>query len=365
MLKVRDYQEIIHRNKAFINMKPVDRPLLGISVGSMFPVENYRKSAEIFSSFKESPIIPEAIDPKDFLGDYDRLFLEHEQVGDDLFWAAAPLGGFPWGEAMLGVPVYGSSHTCWLRPYLDNLARLDEISFSTENEWFQKLLEFEEALIEHAKRRYPVATPPALTRGPGDLMGAALGQGRLCLELYDNPEKIKKLASIYTDMIIKVAKVQIEKIPIPKFHNGYVGSYHIWTPDVLGYMQEDSLAYLSPRFFREILLENHTRIANSFRYSLTHLHSQFLYCLPDFYQIENLTIIEIGKDPSGPSIFELLPTLKEIQKHKPLLIWGNLTREEIRQLLHELSPKGLCIYPAVKTVEEGKSLLKKIRERKI
>ena len=364
MLKTRDYDEIICRNKAFVNMEPVDRPLLGIWVGSEIPLQLYKKAAEIFSSFNGSAIVPEAINPQDFLDDFDRLFLEHEQVGDDLFWPAAPLVGFPWMEAIVGAFVYASSDTYWTIPYLDHPDKLDEISFSFENKWFQKLLEFKEVLIEHAEGRYPVATSPVPVRGPGDMMGAALGQERLCFELYDNPEKVKKLASIYTDIWIRVAKAQIEKMP--KFHNGYVVAwYSVWTSDVCQYMQEDSLAYFSPRFYREILLENHVRMANSFQYPLMHLHPHSLYCLNELYKMENLKVIEIGRDLFGPSIPELLLTLKEVQKHKPLLIWGDLTREEIRQLLNELSPQGLCIYPVVKTVEEGKSLLKKMKERKI
>lgn len=361
---MRDYGEIVRRNRAFIHMEPVDRPLLGIWIGSEMPLELYKRAAEIFSSFKGLPIVPEAINPKDFLNDYDMLFGEHEKVGDDLFWPAAPLVGFPWLEAICGAPVYASSQTYWTTPYLDSLEKTDEINFSPQNKWFQKLLEFVEILIEHAKERYPVATSPAPLRGPGDLMGAALGQERLCLELYDNPEKIKKLASIFTEIWVKVAEAQLRKIP--KFHNGYVIAwYSIWTPDTGGYLQEDSLAYFSPKFYKEILLENHTKMAGCFKYSLMHLHPNSLYCIGDICRIENIKIIEVGRDRFGPSIFELITVLKEVQKYKPLLIWGNLTQEEIRLLLNELSPNGLCICPVVKTVEEGKTLLKKIKERKV
>lgn len=194
------------------------------------------------SSHKESAIIPETINPQDFLEDFDRLFLEHEQVGDDTFWPASPLHGFPWMEAIVGCPIYASSDTYWTRPYLDCWEKLDEISFSYDNKWFQKLLEFKEVLIEDARGRYPVATSVCPMRGPGDIMSAALGLERLVLELYDNPENVKKLASIHTDIWIKVAKAQIEKTP--KFYNGYtVALYSVWTPDVCIYMQENALAF--------------------------------------------------------------------------------------------------------------------------
>jgi len=364
MYSIRDYDEIIRRNRAFVNMESVERPLLGIYIGSEMPLELYKKASEIFSSFKGSVVVPEAINPKDFLDDYDRLFLEHEQVGDDLFWSASPLVGFPWMEAIVGIPVHASSATYWTTPYLDTWDKLNEINFSFENRWFQKLLEFKEVLIKHINGRYPIATSFVPVRGPGDMMGAALGQQKLALELYDNPENVKKLASIYTEIWIKVAKAQIEKTP--KFYNGYVMPwYNIWMPDYCQYIQEDSLAYFSPKFYREILLENHIKMANSFKYSLMHLHTDGLYCLDKLYQMENLKIIEVTRDMAGPSAFELLPTLKELQKHKPLLIWGDLTREEIKELLNILSPRGLCICPVVKTLDEGKELIKRMKEKSL
>jgi hypothetical protein len=364
MSKTRDYDEIIRRNKAFVHMEPVDRPLLGIWVGSEMPLEQYKRASEVFSSFKGSAVVPETINPKDFLDDYDRLFLEHEQVGDDLLWSASPLIGFPWMEAIVGIPVHASQATYWTTPCLNSWDELNEVNFSLENKWFQKLLEFKEVLIEHTKGRYPLATSFAPVRGIGDMMSAALGQEKMILELYDNPDNVKKLASIYTDIWVKVAKAQIEKTP--KFHNGYIlAFYNIWTPSYCQYMQEDSLAYLSPRFYREILLKNHIKMVNSCGYSFMHLHTDGLYCLDELYKMENLKIIDVTRDLVGLSAFELLPVLKEIQKHKPLLIWGDLTREEIKELLNALSPRGLCICPVVKTLEEGKDLMRRMKKKNL
>lgn len=337
---------------------------MGIWVGSYMPFQMYKKAVEKLSFWDQSLVTPEALNPKDFLVDIDRLFWEHEQTGDDLIWAATPLIGFPWMEAIVGCSIRACSDSFWAEPYIQTWEQINNISFSSKNKWFQKILEFKEVFIEHSRGRYPVATSPSPMRGPGDMMGASLGQERLCLELYDNPGMVKKLASIYTDIWIQVNKIQIKKTP--KFLNGYVVAYYnIWTPDFCQYDQEDALDYFSPHFFEEVLLEQHRRIYNSFPYPLFHLHPHSLYCLPNLYKIESLRIIEINKDLYGPSISELLPTLKRVQKHKPLLIWGDLARDEIRQLLSELSPRGLCIYPVVKTVEEGRTLLKKIRKGKI
>ncbi len=93
MSRMRDYDEIIRRNRAFINMEEVERPLFGIWVGSYMPFQIYNKASEKLSFSNQSLITPEALNPKGFLADIDRLFWEHEQVGDDLIWAATPLIG--------------------------------------------------------------------------------------------------------------------------------------------------------------------------------------------------------------------------------------------------------------------------------
>jgi len=102
---MRDYDEIVQRNRDFVNMEEVERPLLGIWVGSYIPFQIYKKAAEKLSFSSQSLITPEALNPKDFLADIDRLFWEHEQVGDDLIWAATPLIGFPWMEAIVGCSI--------------------------------------------------------------------------------------------------------------------------------------------------------------------------------------------------------------------------------------------------------------------
>jgi len=148
---MRDYDEIIRRNRASINMEEVERPLFGIWVGSYMPFQICNKASEKLSFSNQSLITPEALNPKGFLDDIDRLFWEHEQVGDDLIWAATPLIGFPWMEAIVGCSIRASSDNFWATPCIDGWEKIDEINFSPENKWFQKILEFKEIFAEHSR----------------------------------------------------------------------------------------------------------------------------------------------------------------------------------------------------------------------
>jgi len=166
----------------------------------------------------------------------------------------------------VGCPIYVSSGTFWPASRKCVWRRLEEVDLSSNNKWLQKLLELQTVLAEHAEGKYPVGTS-TLMRGPGDMMGAVLGQQRLILELYDNLEKIKILTSIYTKMWIEVAHAQNQLTP--GFHDGYVlgASVGLWTPQICQYIQDDALSYFSPKFYTEVLLNNHLTMFNSFEYS--------------------------------------------------------------------------------------------------
>ena len=367
MRKEHKLEKLVARNKTFINMEEIDRPLYGIShIGSDLPLRLYEKIGSVLPS--SGLVVPEMINSKDFLKDVDRLVLQHEKAGGDILWPASPLSGFPWMEAIVGCPINVSSGTLWAAPRRCDWQKLEEVNLSSDNKWLQKLLELQTVLTEHVKKKYPVGTS-TLIRGPGDMMGAVLGQERLALELYDNLEKVKALSSVYTKVWVKVAHAQNQLTP--KFHGGYVlgASIGLWTPGICQYMQEDALAYFSPKFYREVLLNNHITMSNNFEYSFFHLHPTSLYAVDELIKIKNLTIVEVNREVIGPSIEKLLPVFRKIQKYKPLFIswrYGTPSKipieAEIRFVLKNLPSKGLCLHFVPKDPEEGIVLMNLMRK---
>lgn len=361
MRKERDLGQIIARSTAFVEREKVERPLYGISrIGGDVPLQRYKQMASVLPS--SGLILPEMITSEDFLEDMDRLVFEHERVEGDLFFPLAPLNQFPWMEAIIGCPINISSGMFWAASCGCDLEQLDEVDLSERNAWLQKLLELQVALAEHFKE-YPIGTS-AMMRGPGDMMGAAIGQERLALALYDSLGKVKSLASRDTEIWLEVAKVQNRLTPL--FHGGYLlgGWSGLWMPGMCQYMQEDALSYLSPQFYRKVLLEHHRTMSMSAKYSFFHLHPTSFYAVDELVQLENLNIIEVHREMAGPSIEEMLPTLKKIHEHKALFIsWCHGTpsivsiEAEIRCVLKHLSPGGLCLHFIPEDVEEGKILI--------
>jgi len=94
MRKECEFDELIVRHEAFVNMEEVDRPLGVSHIESDLPLRVYKEIGSVLPS--TGLITPEMIKPKDFLKDVDRLVLQHEKVGGDILWPATPLSGFPW-----------------------------------------------------------------------------------------------------------------------------------------------------------------------------------------------------------------------------------------------------------------------------
>jgi hypothetical protein len=75
---------------------------------------------------------------------------------------------------------------------------------------------------------------------------------------------------------------------------------------------------------------------------MMHLHPSSFHLLDDILSNENLKAIEINKDVGGPSITQMLPQFRKVlDKKRCLIIWGDLTEEDIQNIFDNLPPKGI------------------------
>jgi len=372
----RDLNDAFYRIKAFLNREEIDRPLIGIHTWD----PNFKKLyKETNKTIPENRIIsPDDIIIENFLKDIGRIISMNEEIGADLFWPVVSYVYIPWMEAIIGCPVYSSETTFFAEPFIHNWENFfnKEIDVSHNNKWLSKLLEMQSALVECVGDSYPISSSSHL-RGPVDMMAAALGQTRMPLELYDNPDKIERMCSLYSNVFIKVAKLQNEITSKSKFGGYTVNGYGIWTPYVCQYLQDDAMASISPNFYKQIILKNHAKIINNFDSIFYHVHPISLFVIDELLKMDKVSIIEVNREPEaiGPTIVELLPTFKKIQENnKSLLI--NFTQRAVRLEIFEkeveiicknLSYRGLCIYVMADDVEDGltkMNIIKKILGKK-
>lgn len=358
----RDLNDLLYRNKAFLNRYEVDRPLVGIHIWDPKFRKLYKETNKAIP--EKGEVKPDAIITENFLKDISRIIAMNENIGGDLFWSIAPYIYIPWMEAIIGCPIYSSETTFYSKPFIDDWDDFynKEIDLSRNNKWLSKLLELQSTLVEYLGDSYPISSS-ALLRGPVDMVSAALGQTRMPLELYDNPEKVGETYSLYANVFINVAKLQNEIASKSKFGGYTVNAYGIWTPSVCQYLQDDAMTFLSPKFYKRLVLKNHIKIVNSFDSIFYHVHPVSLFVIDELLNMEKVCIIEVNREPetTGPSIKELLPTFKKIQENNKCLLVNftqgavglDLFKEEIGIICKNLSYKGLCIYAMADDVEDG------------
>ena len=340
----------LERHAEFWLRGRVDRPLVGTGARQLyFPLRALRTVLRT----EDGLITPDMIEVEPFLAHMDEQFASEGLLLGDLLWSACPWAAIPWMEAIVGCPIRISkgSDSLWAEPILAHWDQVADIRLSPENEWLSKLLELTGALAENSKGRYP--TSQTLMRGPSDMMVALRGAQRLCLDLYDFPDEVGRLAEICADIWVEVNKMVLDRIP--SFQGGYCsGLMQLWAPGHSVVYQEDASVLLSPSMYREFLLPCDRRIAESFEHCMIHLHSAALHVLDDLLEVDPLAAVQVAFDPSGPSIDQLVPILAKIMQRKPLLIlgvMGDLAPSDLELVISSLPAEGLCLL----TVESGQS----------
>lgn len=354
----RNIEELIYKSEAFLTRVDVDKPLVGVGIIGREYMRFYKETSKYMKEGEQ--LNPDDIIIEDFIKDVDNFILMHEEAGGDLFYPAAPFYYIPWMEAIIGCPIYVGKESFYTKPCIDEWENFSMNIDLHNNKWLHKFIEIKSALVEHLNVSYPISTS-SLLRGPADMMAASLGQTRFPLELYDNPEKIKKLCQLYSNIFIEIAGIA-NKIALNSKFTGYLVDYYgIWSPKICQYFQDDAVALISPKFYEMFIFNEHLKISKSFGSTFYHLHPISLFIIDKLLALPNLDVIEINREPVGPPIEELIPSLKQIQDHdRSLLInftnidfSSELIEEEIRTIYHNLSMRGLGIFISAENVDDG------------
>jgi len=304
-------------------------------------------------------IQPNMLSVEEFLPDYERMFQVSETIGQDAFWTAEPFTGIPWMEAILGCEIYAAEESFISKPWLTDLTKADTLKLDPENAWLRKYLEFTDKLVTLSKGRFPVGMP--IMRGPSDMVGALMGQAEMVYALQDEPDRMKALFLKVAEIFLQVQELQRSRIQ--PFHGGWaLGFYHVWCPGPSIWYQDDLSALLSPDLFRTFLSPTSRRICEGFSYTAVHLHPASFFLLDEILANEKLTAVEVNKDVGGPSVEAMLPELEKILTRKNLILWGDLTIQDLEVIKNNLPLRGLFFHILAPSMEEAVERLRFIRE---
>ncbi len=345
MSRMKSMQERVDHFKKFYAMEN-ERPLLGFFYGSEYPLHRYKASQNLPEG---RALVPKDFNVDAYLDDFDALFEHHEKCGGDFIWSASAFWGIPWIEAMMGCPIYSDQHTGSIAAHKpENL----NLKFDRNNPWAQLCAEFLQKGAARSAGRYPFAT--TRMRGVADLLQAVYGNEEFIFDMMEEPEKMHELCGKLTDFFIEAGKLQLELIP--DFYGG-LGSfyYNMWAPKGTIWHQEDAAALLSPAYYEEFIRPCDEKIVASFGGCIMHEHSTG-YVPTKSYLEMGMTALELHIDTGGPSAESLYDWHTMILEKKPLLIWGDIPKEDMDWIFKKLPVKGLAICAVVDSYEQAEKL---------
>ena len=171
-----------------------------------------------------------------------------------------------------------------------------------------------------------------------------MGQTEFIYALYEEPQAVRNFFAKYINSFLWIYS-EMHRQNKPFLDGSSLGFYHIWTPGKSLWFQDDMGALLSPALYRDFFLENETTVCAQYDYTLMHLHPSAFHLLDDILTNENLKAVEINKDVGGPSVAQMLSQFRKVRgKKKNLVIWGDLTEDEIQLIFNELEPEGIFLY---------------------
>lgn len=333
------------------------RPLIGFFIESQYPLHRYPNCAK---NLPQGQVLPEHIKPVAYKEDCDRLYELHKEVPGDFIWSAAPFPGIPWIEASLGCKVIADHQTGSTRAEAPESFsdRLQIPEFSSENHWVKKMMEFIPVIRDHSQGRYGVGV--TLIRGISDILSALFGGHDFLFQFYEAPDKMKALIAQIVEYWKAFAGHYLQHMPL--FHGG-TGSlfYNYWVPGKSILIQEDAAALLSPDLYEEFIFPGICEIADAFEHLVFHLHpSQFI---PTDYLLKtSVDVIELHIDQGGPSAEDLKGVHKKVLQQKPLLVWGDLTSDDLVYILQNQSYQGLAINVVVDSLDQANEKLQMANE---
>ncbi len=351
-------QERLSLHRTFWARQKQPRPLASFRVGDFFFARHFQAGLPLLEPGKI--ISPEMLIVSEFRADYERMFREAEELGQDGFWTGEPYTGIPWMEAILGCPIRAGRESFTSRPRFSSPAEaLEEVRFEPQNPWLAKYLEFTAALAGQSRGRFPVAMP--IMRGPSDMLGALLGQQEMVLALMEaDPQVMHRLIERVTRTFMAVLEAQRRLTP-PFYGGTSLGFYHVWAPGPSIWFQDDLSSLLSPKLYREFFLAAARLILAGHAYTAVHLHPSSFFILDELLTLEGLKVIQVNKDIGGPGVQEMLPVLARIMETRGLILWGDLTVEDLELIRRNLPCRGLALNVVAPTREESEARLAYIR----
>ena len=226
-----------------------------------------------------------------------------------------------------------------------------------ECEMYKIIKDITEYSLQHSENRH--YTSICDIGGGFDILASLRGTNELLYDMYDYPEKLKKASEDIDKLWLDYYNDNIENMK--KYQDGYTSWMPIWNDKKWAPLQCDYSAMISPDMFKEFILPSLQRQTKYLENSVYHLDGPGeVPHLDHLLGIKELNAIQwtpgAGNSDVGNEIW--FPMYRKIQDSGKGLILLGAASSDIKNILANISSKGLYISTYCGNIKEAEDLLK-------
>ncbi|MBU3188111.1 hypothetical protein K9O30_00735 [Clostridium bowmanii] len=258
-----------------------------------------------------------------------------------------------------GCPIEFGEVTSWAKPTIDSLEAFKDIILDTNNEYFKKIDSMTKLALDRCKGKYMVGYTDL---HPGmDFIAAWMGTEKLCMDFYDEPEKLKEITKLsindfetvynHFDTILKKHnQLSVAWMGIPSF-----GKMHIPSCDFSSMISTATFdEYCLPILKQEVQGMDHNIFHVDGKGVARHLDT-----ILEVKEIQAIQWVQ-GAGEDTP-ILQWLPLIKKVQAAGKSVV-VDLLKEELEEFIGNIRPDGLLLCITSDSEEEQKQILKRVEK---
>ena len=259
--------------------------------------------------------------------------------------------------ALYGAPLHFGEVTSWSTPIVHDWDDLDQLSFSFDNPYFQKLEELTRHALERCEGQFMVGYTDL---HPGlDCAAAWRDPQQLCIDMIDSPEQVSRLAELaiadfeaiydHFDALLKAAgQLSVSWMGIPSY-----GRMHIPSCDFAN--------LISPAMFCQFGLPILEREVRTMTHNVFHVdgkrvarHLDAILSVPQVHAVQ--WVQGVGDDQP---IMQWTPLIQRLQaRGVPVIV--DLSKHELDDFMAAMRPEGLFLWIATDNADEELAIIAKL-----
>lgn len=353
MLYCENWEKIQKKYMEFWARENHDRPLLNIQV-----LKNNHEQAPV----SNHATLRERWMDTEFILKGANWYMQNALYLGEAFPVLNPDLGPDWFAAGYGAQLEYGENTSWAKHFLtdEDVENYRGFSLNMQNAYYEKMDEIIRAAVEDGKDKYLVGITDI---HPGaDCLVSLRGPQDLCLDVYDNPDFIRKGTM---DILPDFQKVyQHEYELVSKYQKGTTCWMSLWHPGRWYVPSCDFSCMISEEQYEDLIVKEIEKETEYLDASIYHLDGpDALRHLDRILQIPQLNGVQWVYGAGQPTASHWIPVVKKIQAAGKCVVM-EVQADELEVMLAEIAPEGVLYQVSGVRDEEHARYLMKLAEKR-